>query len=128
MNVYLITLLKLFVHRLQQVLTKSPATRSSFQDQIKSFLLDNHFYDECLEGASIITDVLDFNEEPFEMRCTDTGDFKGWRVGARLPPGSASWYEEYEGFSVRANFADWDFNIIQKYSGALEMQPDQATN
>ena len=87
-----------------------------------------YFYDECLEGASIITDVLDFNEEPFEMRCTNTGDFKGWRVGARLPPGSASWYENYEGFSVRANFADWDFNIIQKYSGALEMQPDQATN
>ena len=87
-----------------------------------------YFYDECLEGASIVTDVLDFNDEPFEMRCTDTGDFKGWRVGARLPPGSSSWYEKYEGLSVRANFEDWDFNIIQKYSGALEMQPGQVTN
>ena len=84
-----------------------------------------YFYDECIEGASIVTDVLDFNEEPFEMRCTDAGDFKGWRVGARLPAGSNAWYEKYEGYSVRANFDDWDFNIIQKYSGALEMQPDQ---
>ena len=84
-----------------------------------------YFYDECLEGASIVTDVLDFNEEPFEMRCTDAGDFKGWRVGARLPAGSNAWYEKYEGYAVRANIDDWDFNIIQKYSGALEMQPDQ---
>ena len=57
-----------------------------------------YFYDECLE-ASIVTDVLDFNEE-LEMRCTDAGDFKGWRVGARLPAGSNAWYEKYEGYSV----------------------------
>ena len=84
-----------------------------------------YFYDECLEGASIITDELDFNEEPFEMRCTSIGDNKGWRVGVRLPPGVPGWYEKYEGYSVRANFDDWDFKIIQKYSGALEMQPDE---
>ena len=87
-----------------------------------------YFTDGCLEGASIITDELDFNEEPFEMRCVSVGETKGWRVGARLPPGESAWYETYEGFAVRANFEDWDFNIIQKYSGALEMQPDQVTN
>jgi hypothetical protein len=62
------------------------------------------------------------------MRCVSVGETKGWRVGVRLPPGETGWYETYEGFAVRANFEDWDFNIIQKYSGALEMQPDQVTN
>jgi hypothetical protein len=59
------------------------------------------------------------------MRCTDTPDFTGWRVGARFPNAASGWYENYGNFKVRANFEQWDFDIIEKYSSALEIQPDQ---
>jgi len=90
-----------------------------------SVLAAVYFYDNCIVGTSIMTDVLDINDEPFEMRCTETPDFTGWRVGARFPNAASGWYENYGNFKVRANFEQWDFHIIEKYSSALEIQPDQ---
>ena len=90
-----------------------------------SVLAAVYFYDNCLVGTSIMTDVLDINDEPFEMHCTETPDFTGWRIVARFPNAASGWYENYGDFKVRANFEQWDFDIIKKYSSALEIQPDQ---
>ena len=94
-----------------------------------SVLAAVYFWDEdCLHGTSIMTDVLDYDGEPFEMRCTEYENLHGWRVGARLPDTESSWFESYGDYSVRASFSDWDFGIIEKYGGALDLQPDQVSN
>ena len=79
-----------------------------------SVLAAVYFYDNCLVGTSIMTDVLDINDEPFEMRCTETPDFTGWRVGARFPNAAAGWYENYGDFKVRAKFCPVGFRHHQK--------------
>jgi hypothetical protein len=93
-----------------------------------SVLAAVYFWDDCQHGTSIMTDVLDYDGEPYEMRCAEYENLHGWRVGARLPNTQASWFERYGDYSVRASFNDWDFGIIEKYGGALELQPDQISN
>ena len=73
-----------------------------------------------------MTNVFDVNGEPFEIRCkvrcsprmAGRGSIaKHTRAGLRAT-----------GLSVRASFSDWDFGIIEKYGGALDLQPDQVSN
>ena len=91
-----------------------------------SLLAAVYFHDpNCAVGASRMTDVFDFNGEPFEIRCVQYDTLQGWRVGAQLQNTEASWFENYENYSVRASFSEWDFGIIEKYGAALELQPDQ---
>ena len=86
-----------------------------------SLLAAVYFRDDCVPGSKVVTEVVDYREEPFEMICTTFSDSLGWRVGARLPNETASWFETYGEFSVRLRFSDWDFGIIDKYAKALEI-------
>ena len=86
-----------------------------------SILAAVYFRDDCVPGSKVVTEVVDYRKEPFEMVCTTFSDSLGWRVGARLPNETASWFETYGEFSVRLKFANWDFGIIDKYARALEI-------
>ena len=99
-----------------------------------SLLAAVYFHDpNCIEGVSRMTNVFDFNGEPFEIRCVKYDALQGWRVGAQLLNTEASWFENYEDYSVRAllvngssaslknTAARWNCNLIRSPTDAQRL-------